>query len=89
MKKWTSPTIKPLPRSHPLYCKTPKDILKKNGITISRRKKNTSWNIIVAIFIYITMDVEHNETTPAITFSTLYEDFDISAQNDVKISRKP
>lgn len=41
------------------------------------------------MFIYITMDVERNETTPAITFSTLYEDFDISAQNDVKISRKP
>jgi len=61
---------------------------KKNDITISRRKKNTSWNIIVAIFIYITMDVEHNETTPAIIFSTFHEDSDVSVQNDVRIYRK-
>ena len=28
-------------------------------------------------FIYITMDAEHNETNPAITFQLLHEDFDI------------
>ena len=33
--------------------------------------------LIREAFIYMTMDVEHNETNPTITFQLLHEDFDI------------
>ena len=41
------------------------------------------------MFIYIKMVVEYNETTPAISFSLFYEDFDMLTENDIRISRKP
>ena len=33
------------------------------------------------------MDVEWNETTPAISFSPFYEDIDMLAEKNVKIAR--
>ena len=43
--KWTSPTIKPLPRSHPLCCITPKDILTKKMTSPDPEEKKTHHGI--------------------------------------------
>ena len=34
------------------------------------------------------MDVEYNETTPAISFSLFYKDFDMSGENEIIIPEK-
>ena len=51
-------------------------------------KKYTSWNIILAIFIYITMDVEHNETTPAMSFARFHEDDEMVTKKASKVGRE-
>ena len=52
-------------------------------------KKHISWNIILDIFIYIQLDVEYKETAPAIVFSVFYGNSDMSAENEIIISKKP
>ena len=42
-------------------------------IQVSRNVQILIWET----FIYMAMDVEHNETNPTITFHLLHEDFDI------------
>ena len=37
------------------------------------------------MFICIQMDVEYNETTPSISFSLVYRDYGMSAENEIII----
>ena len=41
-------------------------------------------NLMSETFIYMTMDVEHNETTPTIPFHLSHEDSDIQITNIYK-----
>ena len=47
--------------------------------------KNMSCNIILNMFICIQMDVEYNENTPSISFSLVYTDYGMSAENEIII----
>ena len=40
-------------------------------------RKYTSWNRVLDMCIYVKMDAENNETTPAIAFLRFHEDFEI------------
>ena len=49
-----------------------------------KRKKYTSCNRVLEMFIYIKMDAESNETRPAISFLLFHEDYEIFAKNNVR-----
>ena len=40
--------------------------------------------MVLEMFIYIKMDAEYNETTPAILFSRYHEDYEMLTEDDVK-----